>query len=148
MNLDRKLAPNTIWLFALVTLGVVLAATKLIPHLTGPLTPKAMGAVYFALVGAGATAAIYFTRAGVGRSIAAFAGVAAGIGAFYYVVVARTMSAAAESFGASSSSAGGFGKTAGVVFAAVFAIDALAAGIAGTLFGAKLRKSLARPAVA
>lgn len=130
-NLNGKLSPNLIWLFALGTLGVVIAVTKLMP---GPVTPKTMAAIYFALFGAGATAGTFLTRASVVASIGSFALAGLGLGAFYYVTIA----------GMAPGSSLGTGL--GLVFAVAFAVDALAAGIAGTLFGIKLRKNV-RPAV-
>ncbi len=137
-NENTKFGPNAVWLFALGTLGVVLGVTKIIPHVVGPISPKAMAAVYFALFGGGATAAAYFTSAGAVRTIAAFTAAGLGLGIFYYVLVARAFA----SVGA------GIASSMGLVFSVAFAVDALAAGIAGTLFGIKLRRGLARPVVA
>jgi hypothetical protein len=128
-NYNGKFGPHSVWLFALVTLGVVLATTKLIP---GPISPKAMGAIYFALFGAGATAATFLTRAGVLHTMGAFALAGLGLGVFYYLIIAR------QAPGSS------LGTALGLVFAVAFAVDALAAGIAGTLFGLKLRRNLPR----
>ena len=50
MNTDAKLAPNATFLFALATLAVTIAVTYLIPHVTKPITPRAMAAVYFRAV--------------------------------------------------------------------------------------------------
>jgi hypothetical protein len=129
MSTSQKLAPNLAFLFALATLGVVIAVTYAIPHITGPLSPKIIGGIYFALFGAGATAATVLTSAGLLRIIAAFALAGLGLGAFYYAVIASNIGGTA-------------GATMGVVFAAAFTVDALAAGIAGAMFGAKLRKGL------
>lgn len=143
---ETKLAPNSVWLFALATLAVTIGATLLIPKAVGPITPKAMAAVYFALFGAGATAATYLSRASALRTIAAFATGGLGLAAFYYVVVARAAAAAASELGASSSGASGFAAAAGLIFAVGFGVAALSAGVAGTLFGMKLRKGLSRAA--
>jgi hypothetical protein len=143
MKPDSKLAPNTTWLVAAFTLALAIGVTYAIPHITGPISPKAMAAVYFAVFGAGATLAMVITRAGALRAIAAFTLGGAGLGVFYYIVIGRAARAAAEDFGASASGASGVGATMGLVFALAFAVDALAAAVAGTLFGARLRRSLA-----
>jgi hypothetical protein len=126
-NLNGKLSPHFVWLFALGTLGVVLLVTKLMP---GPVSPKTMAAIYFALFGAGATAATFVTRTSVLASIAAFGAAGLGLGGWYYAMIAGM---------APGSS---FGSGLGLVFAVAFSVDALAAGIAGTLFGLKIRKNL------
>jgi hypothetical protein len=140
---ETKLAPNAVWLFSLATLAVTIGVTYLIPKAVGPITPKAMAAVYFALFGAGATAATYLSRASALRTIGAFGAGGLGLAVFYYVVVARA-AAAASALGASSGGASGFAAAAGLVFAIGFGVAALSAGIAGTLFGLKLRKGLSR----
>ena len=126
-NLNGKLSPHLVWLFAFATLGVTILVTKLIP----PVTPKVMAGIYFALFGAGATAATFLTRTGVFASIAAFAIAGAGLGGYYYYLIT------------SMAPGSGFGQSLGLVFCIAFAVDALAAGIAGSLFGLKLRKGLA-----
>lgn len=130
-----KLGPNAVFVFSLVTLGVVIGVTKLMPHVAGPITPKAMAAVYFALFGAGAALAALFSRAGAIRTIGAFALGGIGLGVFHYLSIARHMEAAGATIAAGT----------GLVFAVMFAFAALGAGIAGTLFGLKFRKGLARP---
>jgi uncharacterized membrane protein HdeD (DUF308 family) len=142
MATDHKLGSHAVWLFAAGTLAVVIGVTYLVPHVVGAITPKAMAAIYFALFGAGATASAFLTRTSALRNIGAFLAAGLGLGVFYYIVVGRAAAAAAESLGASSSGAGGFGATMGLVFAVAFAVDALGAGIAGTLFGLKLRKGM------
>src|SRR5262249_8856857 len=137
-----------VWLFALATLGAAIGVTYLIPHITGAITPKAMAAVYFAVFGLGATLAVVLSRASALRTIGAMAVGGAGLGIVYYIVVARTVAAAASELGASGSAAGGFGAAMGLVFAVGFAVDALAASIAGALFGSKLRKGLPSPVLA
>jgi hypothetical protein len=125
-NLNGKLSPHLVWLFALGTLGVTILVTKLIP----PVTPKVMAGIYFALFGAGATAAMFLTRTSVLASIGAFAIAGAGLGGYYYYLIT------------SIAPGSGFGQSLGMVFCIAFAVDALAAGIAGTLFGLRLRKGL------
>ena len=142
MSTENKLGPNAVWLFAAATLGVVIGATYVIPHITGPLSPKAWEAIYFALFGAGATASVVLTSTSAGRNILAFLASGLGLALFYYLVVGRAMQAAASELGASGSGAASFGATMGIVFAVVSAIIALGGGIAGTLFGMKLRKGL------
>ncbi len=137
-NENGTFGANAVWLFALGTLAVVLGVTKVIPHVVGPISPKAMAAVYFALFGAGATAATFFSRADALRTIGAFTAAGVGLGIFYYVLVARAFAGAGA----------GIASSMGLVFSVAFAVDALAAGIAGTLFGIKLRRGLARTAVA
>jgi hypothetical protein len=132
MNMNGKFGPNTIWLVALFTLGAALGLTKLVPAITGPITPKAMAAVYFAVFGTGATVGMFLSRASALRSIGAFALAGVGLGIFYFVVVGRTFAAAGS----------GIAAGMGIIFAVAFAVDALAAGIAGTLFGLKLRRGL------
>jgi hypothetical protein len=129
MNLDpRKLASHTTWLFALGTLLVAIAATKLAPSSFGP---KVWAAIYFALFGAGAAASVFFTRSSTLLAIAAFALAGLGLGAFYFVTIRSHMAGA-----------GSFGTGTAIVFTVVFAVDAVAAGIAGALFGRKLRQGL------
>ncbi len=137
-NENGKFGPNAVWLFALGTLAAVLGVTKIIPHVVGMISPKAMAAVYFTKFGAGATAAAYFGLAGAVRTIGAFTAASVGLGIFYYVIVARTFASVGS----------GIATSMGLVFSVAFAVDALAAGIAGTLFGLKLRRGLARPVVA
>ena len=67
MSTENKLGPNAVWLFAATTLAVVIGATYVIPHITGPLSPKAWEAIYFALFGAGATASVVLTSTSAGR---------------------------------------------------------------------------------
>lgn len=131
-NYNGKFGPNAVWLFAVFTLGVALGVTKLIPSITGAISPKAMAAVYFAVFGAGATIATFLTRARPLHAIGAFALAGVGLGAFYYLAIAG------------QAPASGFAATLGILFAAGFAIDALAAAVAGTLFGLKLRKNVPR----
>jgi hypothetical protein len=148
MSNEGKLGPNAVWLFALATLGVAIGATYLVPHITGALSPKAMAAVYFAIFGAGATLAVWLTRASALRAIGAMAVGNLGLGIFYYIVVARAVAAAASDLGASSAGASGLGGAMGMIFAIGFAVDSLAASIAGALFGSKLRKGLPSPVLA
>jgi hypothetical protein len=144
---DSKLAPNAVWLFAFATLGLAIAVTYVLPHVTTAITPKAMAGVYFAVFGAGATAAVFLSRASVWRSVGAFALAGSGIGIFYYLAIIRPLAAAAsEGFGSTGASAGAtIGGLVGLFYGVGFAIDALAAGIAGSLFGAKLRGASASP---
>lgn len=131
MNLDgRKLAPSFVWLFALASLGISIAATKLVPH---PLGPKAWAGIYFAVFGAGAAAATFLTRSGALRAIGAFAIGGLGLGAFYYVAITR------------HAGSSGIGGALGIVFAVVFLVVGVAGGVGGALFGLKLRKNLAGP---
>jgi len=143
MSNESKLGPNAVWLFALATLGLAIAVTYVLPHVTTAITPKAMAGVYFAVFGAGATAAVFLSRASVWRSVGAFALAGSGIGIFYYLAIIRPMAAAAtEGFGSGVGSAGAtIGGLVGLFYGVGFAIDALAAGIAGSLFGAKLRNN-------
>jgi hypothetical protein len=62
---NEKLGTKAIWLFGLATLVVAILVTYLIPKIVGPLSPKAIAAVYGALFGAGAAAATFLTRANV-----------------------------------------------------------------------------------
>ena len=133
-TLNGKLGPAAVWLFAVITLAVALAVTRLIPQLTGPISPRAMVALYFALFGLGATAAVFVTRTKALAAIGAFALAGVGLGSFYYIVVARTFAGAGESVS----------TAIGMIFAILFAAVALAAGIAGTVFGLQLRKGLPR----
>lgn len=134
MNVQTgRLGPNTVFVFALVTLGVAIGVTKLIPHVAGPLAPKAMAAVYFALFCAGAALAALFSRAGAIRTIAAFALGGVGLGIFHYLSIARHMAAAGGTIATST----------GIVFAVMFTFAAIGAGIAGTIFGLKFRNGLA-----
>ncbi len=139
--MNNKLAPNFTWLFALVTLGVTIGTNYLIPHVVhGPLTPKQLAAVYFVIYGAGAFAAMMLTTASTLHVIGSFAVGALGLGIFYYEVIAKVMAAAAESLGASSGAAHGLGSVSGWLFAIFFTFEALGAGIAGAMFGRKIRK--------
>jgi hypothetical protein len=143
MATDNKLSPNFAWLFALVTLGVTIGVNYLIPHVVHhPLTPKALAGVYFAIFGGGATLAMLFTESGALRVVGTFAAAALGLGIFYYAVIAKVMAAIASGMGASSGGASSFGRSAGLMFAVFFAFEALAASIAGALFGKKLRNGL------
>ena len=143
MSNESKLGPNAVWLFSLASLGLAIAVTYVLPHITGAISPKAMAGVYFAVFGAGATAAVFLSRASVWRSVGAFAVGGLGLGIFYYVAIVRAAQAAAEGFGSGgSAAAAGIGAMAGIVFGVGFAVDALFAGIAGSLFGAKLRNGL------
>jgi hypothetical protein len=128
---NNKLSPNFAWLFAAATLGVAILTTKLMPSAQ---TPKVWGAIYFALFGAGATAATFLTRAGALRAIGAFALAGIGLGLFYFVEIRSHVG-----------SAGGLGTGMATVFMIAFAADAIAAGVAGSLFGLKLRTGLAKP---
>ncbi len=148
MSTENKLGPNAVWLFAAATLAVVIGVTYLVPHVAHSITPKVMAAIYFALFGAGATASAFLTRTSALRNVGAFLVAGIGLGAFYYIVVGRAAAAAAESLGASGSGAAGFGATMGIIFAVGFAVDALGAGIAGTLFGLKLRRGVPQVAAA
>ncbi len=139
MNTTGKLGPKATWLFALATFAVVIAVTYILPHITGPLSPKAWGGVYFALFGAGAMAAAFMTNASALGTIGAFTVASVGLGIFYYVVVARAVAAAASELGANGGGGAALGTMTGMIFAIAFLLDALAAGIAGTLFGRKLR---------
>ncbi len=141
MATDTKLSPNFTWLFALATLGVTIGVNYLIPHVVhGPLTPKQLAAVYFVIYGAGAFGAMMLTSASTLRVVGSFAVGALGLGVFYYEVVARAMAAIASAMGAGASGASSFGAVSGLLFAVFFAFEALGAGIAGALFGRKLRR--------
>lgn len=143
MATSNKLSPNATWLFALVTLGVTIGVNYLIPHVVHrPLTPKMLAAVYFVIFGAGAFAAMMWTTASALRVIGSFAVGSLGLGIFYYAVVAKVMAEVASAFGAGAGGASSFGSAAGLLFAIFFAFEALAAGIAGAMFGRKLRKGL------
>lgn len=143
MATDNKLSPNFAWLFALVTLGVTIGINYVIPHVVHhPMTPKALAGVYFAIFGGGATLAMLFTQASALRVVGTFAVGALGLGIFYYAVVAKAMAAVASGLGASAGGASSFGSAAGLMFAVFFAFEALGAGIAGALFGKKLRNGL------
>ena len=126
-NLIGKLSPNFVWLFALGALGLALLVTKVIP----PVTPKVMAGIYFAVFGVSAAAATVLTRTGAAASIAAFAIAGAGLGGYYDWVIT------------SIAPGSGLGQGLGMVFCVAFAVDALAAGIAGTLGGLKFRKGIA-----
>lgn len=126
-NLIGKLSPHFVWLFALATLGLTLLVTKLVP----PVTPKVMAGIYFALFGVGAAAATVITRTSALASIVAFAIAGAGLGGYYYWVIT------------SVAPGSGLGQGLGMVFCIAFAVDALAAGISGTLAGLKVRRGLA-----
>ena len=126
-NLIGKLSPHFVWLFALGALGLALLITKVIP----PVTPKVMAGIYFAVFGISAAAATVITRTSALASIGAFAIAGAGLGGYYYWVIT------------SVAPGSGFGQSLGMVFCIAFAVDALAAGIAGTLAGLKFRKGLA-----
>jgi hypothetical protein len=132
--LNGKLGPAAVWLFAVTTLALVLGATHLIPSVVGPISPKAMAAVYFALFGAGAAAAVFVTRTRPLAAVSAFALAGLGLGIFYYIVVARTFAGAGEAVSTAM----------GMIFAIIFAVVALVAGVAGTVFGLQLRKGLPR----
>ncbi|MEO8704125.1 MAG: hypothetical protein ABI867_29000 [Kofleriaceae bacterium] len=126
-NLNGKLAPGFVWLFALATVGVALLVTKLIP---GPITPKAMAAIYFAIFGVFAAGGMFMTRASALASIGAYALAAASLGIFYYVIIAG------------SAPGSSLGTGLGLIFGIGFAVDAFVAGIAGTFAGLKMRKNL------
>jgi hypothetical protein len=132
-------------LFGLATLAVAIGVTYVLPHVTGPISPKLAGAVYFAIYGAGATLAVLLTSAGALRAFAAHGVASIGLGTFYYIVVARATSAAVEQLGASASGASAVGSSVGLVFAVGFAVAALAGSSAGALFAAKLRRGFVRP---
>jgi hypothetical protein len=141
MSNNSKFGPNAVFLFAVATLALAIAVTYIVPHISASISPKVMAAVYFAVFGAGATAAMFLSSASALRTIGAFAIAAAGLGIFYYVVVARVVAEAAQSLGATSG--GGIAAASGLIFGVGFFVDALAAGIAGTLFGSKLRRGMA-----
>ncbi len=71
------------------------------------------------------------TRTSALASIAAFAIAGAGLGGYYYWVIT------------SVAPGSGLGQGLGMVFCIAFAVDALAAGIAGTLGGLKFKKGMA-----
>jgi hypothetical protein len=150
MSNEGKLGPNAVWIFALATLGVAIGATYLVPAITHSISQKTFAAVYFAVFGAGATLAVWLTRASVLRAIGAMAVAGAGLGVFYYIVISRLMAAAgAEIAGEGGSHVGAsLGGMMGIVFAIAFLVDSLAGSIAGALFGSKLRKGLPSPALA
>jgi hypothetical protein len=79
------------------------------------------------------------TNASALATIGAFSVASVGLGIFYYVVVARAVAAAAAELGASGGGGAAMGTMTGMIFAIAFLLDALTAGIAGTLFGRKLR---------
>jgi hypothetical protein len=126
-NLNGKLNPHLVWLFALAAAGVSILATKLL----WPLTPKTMGIAFFAIYGACATAAMFTTRTSILATIAAFLVSGIGLGIYYYLAIAS----AGDAFGAVA-------KGVGMFYGVAFALDGLAGGIAGMLFGWKLRKKL------
>lgn len=149
MATDNKLAPHFTWLFALVTLGVTIGVNYLIPHVVhGPMTPKQLAGVYFVIYGAGAFGAMMLTSASTLLVVGSFAVGALGLGIFYYAVVAKAMAAIASAMGASGSGASSFGSVSGLLFAVFFSFEALGAGIAGALFGRKLRRGwVQRPGI-
>lgn len=142
MSIESKLSPNFVFAFAAATLALVIGVTYAVPHIAGPLSPKVYAAIYFVLVFAGAAASVHFTSTGAARNIGAFALVGLAIGIFYYEVIAKAFGAAASALGASSSGASGVATSMGLIFAVGFTVDALAAGIGGTLFALKVRKGL------
>ena len=83
---------------------------------------------------------MFLTRASAVGVVGSFALGGLDLGIFYYVVVARTVQAAATALGAGSSGASSVAASTGLLFAAMFAIDAVFAAIAGATFGGKLRR--------
>ena len=150
MSNEGKLGPNAVWIFALATLGVAIGLTYLVPAITHSLSQKTFAAVYFAVFGAGATLAVWLTRASVLRAVGAMAVAGAGLGIFYYIVISRLMAAAGSEIAGEGGShvVASLGGMMGIVFGIGFMIDALAASIAGGLFGSKLRRGLQSPALA
>jgi hypothetical protein len=150
MSNEGKLGPNAVWIFALATLGVAIGATYIVPAITHSLSQKTFAAVYFAVFGAGATLAVWLTRASVLRTIGAMSVAGAGLGVFYYIVISRLLAAAATEVGGEAAGHAGaaIGGLMGMVFAVAFLLDALAGSIAGALFGSKLRKGLPSPSLA
>lgn len=123
---NSKLAPNSVWLFSLATLGLAIAVTYVLPRITGPMSPKGVAAIYFVVFGAGSLAATFLSSASAWRSVGAFAVSSAGLGVFYYIAIVRA--------------AGGLvGGMMGLVFGVGFAIAALFAAIAGSVAGSRLR---------
>jgi len=123
---NSKLSPNSVWLFSLVTLGLAIALTYVVPRITGPMTPKAFAAIYFVVFGAGSMAATYLSSASAWRSVGAYAVGSVGLGIFYYAVIA-------------GSAGGVIGGMMGLVFGLGFAVSALFASIAGSVAGSRIR---------
>lgn len=123
--MSTKLASNVAVLLAAATLAVAIGGTYLVPCVLSPVPPKAMAAGYFALFGAGATLAMFVTRASTVVVIGSFAVAGAGLGLIRFGIIP-------EGLGASSSVG---------IFALAFSLDALGASIAGAVFGGKLRRS-------
>jgi hypothetical protein len=142
---ESKLGPNAVWLFAAATLGLAIALTYIVPHIAGPMLPtsmaKVIAGVYFAVFGLGATAVMYLSSAGAGRTIAAFAAGGLGAGIFYYIVVARAVAAVAGDV-VNSGAASSFGSMMGLIYGVGLGVTAIAGGVAGAMFGSKLRKGL------
>lgn len=145
---NDKLGTKAIWLFSLATLVLAVAVTYLIPKIVGPISPKAMAAVYGALFGAGAAAAAFLTRANPFAVIGSSAVASLGLAIFYYVVVGRVAAAAADSLGASGGAASTIGAMSGMIFAVIFFAAGLAGSVGGALFGAKLRNAQSGPLLA
>src|SRR4051812_37296494 len=80
MSNSSKLGPNSVWLFSLVTLGLAIALTYVVPRITGPMTPKAFAATYFVVFGAGSMAATFLSSASAWRSVGAYAVGSVGLG--------------------------------------------------------------------
>jgi len=139
-TISPKLSINAVWLVALVTLGATIGVNYLIPHVVhGPLTPKTLAGVYFAVFAVGGAAACILTPASGKRVVGIFSLAALGLGIFYATVIAKAMAAAASAFGAGSGGASSFGQMAGIIFGAGFVLVAIIGSLAGSLFGRKVR---------
>jgi hypothetical protein len=137
--MNDKLGTKMIWLFGLATLAVAVLVTFLIPKIIGPISPKAMAAVYGALFGAGAAAAAFLTRASVWAVIGSSAAASLCLGIFYYIVVGRAAAQAAGALGANGNVSGAVGMMSGMIFGVIFFFTGLAGSVAGAFFGSKLR---------
>lgn len=144
MSNEDKLGTKMIWLFGLVTLAVAIVVTYLIPRIAGPLPLKAMAGVYGAVLGVGAAAAAFTTRASVWAVIGSSAVTSLGLAIFYYIVMGRAAASVTASLGASGA-ASTVGMMSGMIFAVVVFFVGIAGSVAGALFGHKLRDG--RPAL-
>lgn len=138
---DRKLDANFVWLFAAAALGVALALPHVVPSLLGGSIKSgatAFGIVFAVCGGAGTLLA----RTGTARAVIAFLLVGAAHLIIWYV---RVHSAAADAGGTAANT---LGTAVAIKLAVSYGGASIAGGIAGALFGQKVRHNIKKTATA
>jgi len=141
----NALHPSMTWLFAFGAVAIGIGVGFITRHMS----PKISAAIYAAIVGAAGFGSMYLTRARLRDAVLAFFVAAVACAALYYLVVSSVIGGATtaladgvsggQQHGQAAQMGSFFGRFFGVFAAAVAFLETLIGGIAGAIWGNKLR---------